>query len=252
MAKIISFLNQKGGVGKTTSVYNVGVALSQQGKKVLLIDNDPQASLTLMTGYNPLSLEESIVDIYQKKQKTHNCIYELASVSNVHLIGSCLQLAKTENLLVNEIAREFILKTALEQIAGVYDYILIDCPPALGTLTINSMLASDYVIAPCETSAMSIFGLEDLVETIEGLKNINNNLELFGVIATKHSINTIISKECLEELETNYNVIGVVKNSTDAQKGIESGIPTVLAKKSSDVAKAYFEIANKIIKENNA
>lgn len=252
MTKIISFLNQKGGVGKTTSVYNVGVALSLQGKKVLLVDNDPQASLTLMTGYNPLSLDESIVDIYQKNKKTNNCIYELASVIDVHLIGSRLQLAKVENLLINEIAREFILKNALEQIDGTYDYILIDCPPALGTLTINSMLASDYVIAPCETSAMSIFGLEDLVETIEGLKNINNNLELFGVIATKHSINTIISKECLEELETNYNVIGVVKNSTDAQKGIEKGIPTVIAKKSSDVAKAYFEIANKIIKENNA
>lgn len=245
MAKVISVLNQKGGVGKTTSVYNVASALALKCHRVLMIDSDSQASLTLMTATDPLSVSKNLVSIYQG-ENIKNCIYK-TKVDNLSMIASSLSLAKTETMLMSiAIGRENKIKKALSSIQNEYDYILIDCPPALGLLTINNLIASDYVIAPCETTTLSSYALDDLKDTIEEIKEINSSLRFMGVIATKFDKRIKKDNEVLEELKENYSVLGILKNSVEARKGIEEGLPAVIFNKASDIAREYIEIANKI------
>lgn len=245
MARVISVLNQKGGVGKTTSVYNIASAMALKGHKILMVDSDSQASLTLMTATDPLSVPKNLVSIYQG-ENIKNCIYK-TKVDNLSMITSSLSLAKTETMLMSvAIGRENKIRKALSLIQNEYDYILIDCPPALGLLTINNLVASDYVIAPCETTALSSYALDDLNDTIEEIKEINANLRFLGVVATKFDKRIKKDNEILEELKQNYDVLGVLKNSVEARKGIEEGLPAVIFNKTSDIAKEYLEIANKI------
>lgn len=248
MSKVISILNQKGGVGKTTTTYNVASALAQKGYKTLMVDSDSQASLTLMTGNDPLSLESNLSSIYEGKD-IKKCIYR-TSIENLSMIPCSLSLAKTETMLMSvAIAREAKIKKALDKIKEEYDFILIDCPPALSLLTINNLVASDYVIAPCETTALSSYALEDLMDTIQEVQEINPTLQFLGVIATKFDKRVNKDKEILEELQKNYKVLGILKSSVEARKGVEEGLPAVLYNKSSDISKAYTEITETIIKE---
>lgn len=245
--KVVSIINQKGGVGKTTTTYNLASLYARDGKKVLVIDSDPQASLTLMMGVNPLATQDNLVAVYNGKNISE-CIYN-SPVENLDFIPSCLSLAKAERDLASElIGRELKLKEAVDSIKGKYDYIFVDCSPALGLLTINALLSSQYVIIPCETTDLALFGIDDMLDTINSVKKANRGLNLLGVIATKYVANSKAHNKVLEEMKENFNVLGIIKNSVSSQKGIDEGLPCVIVDPNSIVAKDY-KVVYETVKE---
>ncbi len=236
--KVVSVINQKGGVGKTTTTYNLASLYASDGMKVLVIDSDPQASLTLMMGINPLSTDDNLSAVYGGKP-IKECIYD-SPVENLSYIPSCISLAKAERDLQSALmGRELKIKKAIEQLNDSFDYIFIDCSPALGLLTINALVASDYVIIPCETTDLALFGLDDMMDTIKTVQESNNKLKLLGIIATKYVSNSTSHNRVMNEMKENYTLLGAIKNSVSSQKGIEEGLPCVLYDQSSIVAKDY-------------
>ncbi len=198
-SKIIAIVNQKGGVGKTTTALNLGYALSQIDKKVLLIDFDPQGSLTVALGYktdNKPGIQTLMTDAIEERITEENCILEIKE--NLSLIPANLQLAGIEMTLVNVMCKEQILKSVIEPIRIDYDYILIDCSPSLGTLTINALTACDSVIIPVTPEFLSAKGLGDLTSTIKKTKKrINPGINIEGILITMLNERTNLSKEML-------------------------------------------------------
>lgn len=243
--KTVVFLNEKGGTAKTTTTFNVATVLAKMGKMVLMIDSDAQASLTLATGNDPVSLR-GLAEVYNGAP-IKSCIYPLAQIPNLYLLPSSMRLAKTEIKLMGEIGRERKLAQFLKDVAN-FDYILIDCAPALGLLSINALSAADYLIAPSETSALSTYALADLMDTVTEIKQqINPKLEFAGVVATRYACVATLARKELADLQKDYTVLGVIKESTAARAGLAQGLPTVIASRRSDVAKAYVDLTLKIV-----
>ena len=196
--KIISIINQKGGVGKTTLAVNLGVALSERGKKILLIDLDPQGNLTYSFGITPNG--GTISDVLQGS-KTIQAI--LTQAETVTLAPSSVSLADVEVSLVSKIGREGILKDRLKTVTG-FDYILIDCPPSLSVLTINALNASDEVIIPLQLEVLSMQGLGQLLATIKEVRQVlNKNLKIRGIIPSMFDGRRKLSEEVLKEIAGN-------------------------------------------------
>jgi chromosome partitioning protein len=249
MCKIIAIANQKGGVTKTTTTFNLSASIAETGKKVLMIDLDSQASLTISAGLEPLDLKYSVCDILKKKpEETKNCIYELNNIPNLSIITSIIDLAALEMDLVNRVVREKILERALASIKEEYAFIFIDCAPQLSILSINALACCDYVIIPSKTSYLDFRGLEQLESTILDLKEmVNSKIHILGVIATLFEKNVKDHNEILNLLKGKYNVIGVIKKTIDAVRGIYEGIPVVLRNPSADISKEYVKIAEIIM-----
>lgn len=248
MAKIIAVANQKGGVAKTTSTFNISAALAEMGKKVLMIDMDSQASLTISAGLEPLELKYTICDVLEKSSKPiRECIINLEHIENLSIIGSIIDLAVIETEMLSRPAREKILDRALTPIKQDYDFIIIDCPPQLSILTMNGLSAADEVIIPVKTDYLAFRGLTQLNETIEDIrKYVNESVNVAGVIATLYEMSVNGDKEILAKLESDYNVLGVIKKAAIAKKGIYDGVPAVIQFKTSEVAKEYTQIAEMI------
>lgn len=247
MAKIIAVANQKGGVTKTTSTFNISAALSKMGNKVLMIDMDSQASLTISVGIEPLEPQFTVCNILEKNsKKTMECIIDL-DIENLSIITSIIDLAVLEVELLSRPAREKILSRALSQVSKDFDYIIIDCPPQLSVLTINALSAADEVIIPVKTDYLAYRGLTQLNETITDVKKyINEKIQIAGVIAAIYEMNIKEDREILEKLESEYNVIGIIKKAAAAKKGIYDGIPVVMQFEKSEIAIEYVKIAKKI------
>ena len=245
--EIISVINQKGGVGKTTSTYNISTLLAKKGYKVLMIDNDGQASLTLACGYNPLDLDLTMSNVYVNNTNITDCILE-TEIENLDLAPSTIKLTMAETALINTFARETVIKSRLSEIVNDYDFVLIDNPPHLGLLTINSLVASDYVLIPCATNSLATYALEDLFNTIEGIKKINRHIKVLGIVATMFDKRTNIDKQELQYMKDKYSVVGVVKSSVDGSKGLSKGLPTVEVLPKSDVSLQYIECTENILK----
>lgn len=247
MEKIIAFANQKGGVAKTTSTHNIGVAIADQGKKVLLIDLDSQASLTLSVGFEPLQLEKNIVNVLDKNPcDIGECIYVIKD--NLHIITSVIDLAGLEMQMLSRTSRENILKRALEQIRNNYDYILIDCPPQLSILTINALSCADGVVIPTKTDYLSYRGIKQLLESINEVKEyINPKLEVLGTIATMYNMRSKDDNFILDGLKENYKVLGVVKMLVSAKKGIYEGKAVIEKEPDNEISLEYKKIANMLI-----
>lgn len=243
---IISFTNQKGGVAKTTSTFNVAAGLAAKGKKVLMIDLDPQASLTIYTGLEPYEHEDTIVTLLRNpKTDINKCIYELRP--NLSIIPSRIELSACENELLSRTARELSLSRALEPVKNLYDYILIDCPPQLSTLTINALSCTDKIIIPCKTDYLAYRGITQLLETVETLRFFNKNLEVLGVLATLYESRAKDDNDILDMLRDEFNVIGVIKRTTQAKKGMYDGKAAVETNPQSDLAKEYDRIVDSIL-----
>lgn len=242
---IYSIMNQKGGVAKTTSTFNIGAILAEKGKRVLLVDLDPQHSLTIALGIDD-ELTKSIYNVICEKEDINNVILEVSA--NLYVAPSNLELSIAELQLVSMMARESILKKALDKVKDNYDIILIDCPPSLSLLTVNALVASNEVIVPTATDYLSYKGLELLVDTINNVKeNLNEDLKIKGVIATMYDKRTKHANEVLEALNDEFDVLGTVKISVAAKDSVLANEPLISFAKSNDITKEYIKIAEELL-----
>ena len=203
--KVIAVINQKGGVGKTTTVANLGVCLAQEGKRVLLIDADPQGSLTLNLGIkDPDGLEETIAHLLREIVEDGTVSLEMGIIHNkegVDLLPSNIELSGLETSLVNVMSREFVLREYVSQFKDRYDYILIDCMPSLGMLSINALVAADSVIIPCQPNYLSTKGINLLLGSVLKVRRtINPKLRIDGILFTMVDGRTKNAKEIIESL----------------------------------------------------
>lgn len=256
--RIIAVANQKGGVAKTTVTHNLSVALALRKQRVLMVDLDSQASLTFCAGIgNPLDYEgRNIVAALDKRMKTdiHECIIPVGVSPTLEgylfLIPSLIDLAQLEVQMYSMMSREQILRKALEPIREEYDYILLDCPPQLGLLTINALCCADDVLIPCKTDELAYRGLEQLVDTIDEVQEvINTGLHVLGIVPTMYQQRIKSDKEILTKLLNHkYPTLETMKQAAVAKKGVYDGISVVEFMPSHEIAINMIHLADRLIK----
>lgn len=251
MTRIIAVANQKGGVGKTTSTINLGAALAERGLRVLLIDLDPQGALALGLGINPYNLENTLYDVMiDHKVRMDQVI--LHPKPGLDLVPSNIDLSGAEVELLNEIGRERILKDKLSSVQSNYDYILLDCPPSLGLLTVNGLTAADEVLIPVQSQYFAFRGMQLLFRTIDKVTARSNpQLKVVGLVPTMYDARTAHSKEVLEELKRLYTdqVIDIPIKTRVSLADAPVGGQTILEfDPKSEVADAYRRLAEEVIK----
>jgi chromosome partitioning protein len=201
MGKIISFSNQKGGVGKTTTCVNMAAYLAYSGKKVLLVDLDPQGNATTGLGFTKSTLKKSVYNVLIDEEEAKDNILP-TELSTLSILPANIDLAGAEVELVYKKSREKVLKGALDKIKPNYDYVLIDCPPSLGLITINALAAADSVIIPIQSEYYALEGLSQLMNTISLVRqHLNKNLKVEGVVLTMYDGRSLISKQIAAEIK---------------------------------------------------
>lgn len=202
MSKKICIMNQKGGVGKTTTTINLGIGLKMLGKKVLLVDMDPQANLTTALGVPHRSLHYSIYDLFSSEVGYQHVMVEC---HGLNLLPSSMALSGLDSLLANDSDREFILKRILTPLEDQFDVVFIDCPPNLGLLTLNALTASDGILVPTMAEYLPLDGMSYLYETFQIVKErLNANLEILGIIMTKYDERQKLQREVLRTLQKHF------------------------------------------------
>lgn len=201
MAKVVAFANQKGGVAKTTTTINLGVAFREMGHRVLAIDMDPQGNLTMSLGLNPDLVRPSMYDVLVNAVPLAHAVHH----QEIDLVGASIDLAAVELALSSQIGRERVLSKALMPVKEQYDYILIDTPPSLGLLTINALTASDAVIVPVQCEYLSLRGLAQLERTLELVReNLNPRVHIAGIVPTMYDSRTVHGREAVEVLRSSF------------------------------------------------
>ncbi|MBV9951778.1 MAG: AAA family ATPase [Acidimicrobiia bacterium] len=204
MSVVIAVANQKGGVAKTTTVHALGDALVAQGRRVLLVDLDPQASLTWAAGIDTEALELSLHDVLLGRAEVADV---LAKAGDLHVIPSSIDVAGAEMHLLTKTGREYVLRRALERVLADYDLVLIDCPPSLGILTINGLTAASDVLVPLQCEALSQRGVGQLLETIDDVRSYTNpRLRVMGVVATMYDGRTKLAHQVVDEVRDQYDL----------------------------------------------
>jgi chromosome partitioning protein len=248
MSKVISITNNKGGVAKTTTTLNIAVALTKLGKKVLMIDLDPQASLSVNFGINPLDKMISINNVLTEDVSLEETTCA-THIENLWIVTSGIELSRAEFTIINKMGREYILKNKIKALEEDYDYIIIDNSPSLGILTINSLMAADYVIAPTDPTFFALKGLEILTSTLEEVKEWNKKLEFLGVVVTMYDGRTKHHNEVVAALKNRYPVFdSLIKRSIkfpDACLNMSSIFET--EGDNFEGAQAYMNIAKEIV-----
>lgn len=208
---VISLINNKGGCSKTSSTFQLTYGLANMGKKCLMIDNDSQSSLTIYAGIEPLDLKYSMYDVITSKCDINDTILKTDN-PNVDILPASIDLSGGEIEIISVFGRETILRDKISQIKELYDFILIDNSPSLGTLTVNSIIASDFLIAPTEPSYLAFRGIEILMSTVGSLKRLNPKLEFMGILVSLYDKRINHHKEILAEYRKKYPVFQSVIN----------------------------------------
>jgi len=250
-ARVIAMCNQKGGVGKTTSTINLGAALAELGRKVLLVDLDPQGALGVGLGVNPLQLDRTVYNLLMERDVTVDDVMLKTNVSGMDLLPSNIDLSASEVQLVNEVAREQTLLRALGPAVDDYDVILLDCQPSLGLLTVNALTAANGVIIPLECEFFALRGVALLIQTIEKIKErLNPQLELEGILATMYDSRTLHGREVLARVVEAFGdrVFHTVINRTVRfPETTVAGEPITSYASNSAGAAAYRDLAKEVL-----
>ncbi|MHB1681705.1 MAG: ParA family protein [Bacilli bacterium] len=250
MARVMAVANQKGGVGKTTTSVNLGACLAELGKRVLLIDIDPQGNTTSGVGINKADVKYCIYDVLINDVGSVDAVLP-TTVSNLHIIPATIQLAGAEIELVPTISREVRLRRAIAAVRGSYDYILIDCPPSLGLLTINALTGSDSVVIPIQCEYYALEGLSQLLSTIRLVqKHLNTSLQIEGVLLTMLDARTNLGIQVIEDVkkyfrEKVYHTI--IPRNVRLSEAPSHGKPILQYDPRSRGAEVYLDLAKEVI-----
>jgi chromosome partitioning protein len=250
-ARIVAICNQKGGVGKTTTTINLGAALAEQGRKMLLVDFDPQGALSVGLGIQPHDVELTVYDLLMDRSVSARDVIMPTGVENLDLLPSNIDLSGAEVQLVQEMGRERVLSRALRSIKPDYDYVMIDCQPSLGLLTINALECADSVLIPLECEYFAMRGVKLLIDTIERVQDVlNPDLEIDGLLGTMYDSRTLHTREVLGSIVNGFGdkVFHTVINRTirfpDASV---AGEPITRFDTSSMGASSYRELAKEVL-----
>lgn len=254
MGKIIAIANQKGGVGKTTTSVNLSAALAAKGKKVLVIDTDPQGNTTSGFGIEKNELDNTIYELMLSECSIKECIINNV-IPGVSVIPSNVNLAATEIELIGVEKKEFILKREIEWVKDSYDYIMIDCPPSLNFLTINSMTTADSVLVPIQCEYYALEGLSQLIHTINLVKErLNPDLAMEGVLFTMYDSRTNLSLQVVENVKSHLNervFTTVIPRNIRLAEAPSYGMPINMYDAKSAGAEAYLSLADEIIENKS-
>lgn len=251
MGRIIAIANQKGGVGKTTTSINLSSCLADLGKKVLLVDIDPQGNATSGVGIIKKNLENTVYELFLDECTISECLTK-SVVDNLNVLPSNVNLSGAEIDLIGVENREYILKNVLDQIKDLYDYIIIDCPPSLNILTVNAMTAADSVIVPIQCEYYALEGLSQLIHTINLIQDrLNNDLEIDGIVFTMYDSRTNLSSDVVENVKSNVHINiydTVIPRNVRLAEAPSFGLPIHMYDGKSAGAVAYKNLAKEIIK----
>ncbi|MCE4051969.1 MULTISPECIES: AAA family ATPase [Bacillaceae] len=250
MGRVITVANQKGGVGKTTTSVNLGSCLAYIGKRVLLVDTDPQGNATSGVGIEKADVDHCIYDVLVDDIEASQVI-KATNVENLDVIPATIQLAGAEIELVSTISREVRLKRALEEVKDRYDYILIDCPPSLGLLTINALTASDAVLIPVQCEYYALEGLSQLLNTVRLVqKHLNHELAIEGVLLTMLDARTNLGIQVIEEVKKYFQdkvFKTIIPRNVRLSEAPSHGEPIIIYDPKSRGAEVYLELAKEVV-----
>ncbi|MBS1550078.1 MAG: ParA family protein [Bacteroidetes bacterium] len=251
MAKIIGVANQKGGVGKTTTAVNLAAALGVLEKKVLLIDADPQANAT--SGLGVEEVQYSTYNLLEHSVDTQKCIQKTTS-PNVEIIPSHIDLVAAEIELVDKENREYMMKTALDEVKDHYDFVIIDCAPSLGLITVNALTAADAVIIPIQCEYFALEGLGKLLNTIKTVQNIHNkNLDIEGLLLTMYDPRLRLSNQVVEEVKSHFPEMvfdTIISRNVRLSEAPSFGESILMYDAESKGAIQYLQLAEEVLMKN--
>ncbi len=249
-SKVIAVINQKGGVGKSTSVINLSACLGENKKKVLVIDFDPQGNSTSGYGIEKDELEHDVYDVILDDFPIEDAIIETCE-PNVFIVPATIQLATAEIELVSLEKRESVLKEAVSRVKDEFDYVFIDCPPSLGLLTINALIAADSLIIPIQCEYYALEGVAKLLESMEMVKRHKNpNLEIFGVLMTMYDSRTTLSKQVVDEVKKYFGKTmfkTIVPRNVKLSEAPSHGLPVIKYARVSKGSLAYMKLAKEVV-----